>query len=103
MPELYGQPRKDELRKEIRELSNDLRNERKGHMSTRHSLEATRARMALLTRKIESLEGKLKNLLAEASQEISSAEIVEEMRRRSRAEIDAILAEANAEAEAQHA
>src|ERR1700730_3898835 len=98
MPELYGQPRKDELRREIRELSNDLHTEVKKHRETRHSLEVARAQTALLTKKIELMEEKLKGVLGEASREISGQDLVEEMKRRRRAEIDAIHAEIAAEA-----
>jgi hypothetical protein len=100
MPELYGQPRKDQLRKEIRELSNDLHTEVKKHRETRQSLEAVRAYNALLTNKIQSMEAKLKDVLTEASREISGREIVEERERQWRARVDAIHAEIAAQADA---
>lgn len=100
MPYLYGQPRKDALRKEIRELSNELRTERKEHRETRDALKWAEARIALLTKKSQLMEGKLKDLLAEASQEISAGDVVEEARRRQKARVDAMIAAAKTEAEA---
>jgi hypothetical protein len=102
MPELYGNPRKDELRKEIRELNHRLRSETKEHSETRHSLNFARARIALLTKKSQSLEKKLKDLLAEASKEISSSEVVEEARRMEKARWAEIAAAAEAEAMSQN-
>ena len=81
MPNLYGNPRKDELRARIRELNTHLSARIREHHDTRRSLELTRARNSLLTKRVESLEAKLKDLLAEVSQEISSKEVVEEAQR----------------------
>lgn len=97
MPELYGQPRKDELRRRIRELSNDLHAEVKKHRETRRSLEAVRAYNALLRNKIQSMEAKLKDVLAEASREISGHELWEERNRQWRATFEADVAKAEAE------
>lgn len=97
MPELYGNPRKDELRRTIRELSNELHTEVKKHRETRHSLEAVRAYNELLKCKIHSMEAKLKDLLTEASREISGREIAEERRRQWDTAIDLALAKTEAE------
>jgi hypothetical protein len=85
MPELYGQPRKDELRRQIRELSDGWNNEGKAHRETRAALDLALVRVELLTNKIRSMEGVLKNLLAEASKEVSSDEVWEEDFRRKEA------------------
>ena len=94
MPELYGNPRKDELRKEIREFSNALNKEAKEHRETRDSLELALARIALLTKKIQLMEGKLKGLLAEASQEVSFDDVWDESERRRKARQEAMFASA---------
>jgi|KBSSwiStaDraftv2_1062776.scaffolds.fasta_scaffold989496_1 sugar-specific transcriptional regulator TrmB len=103
MPRLYGNTPKDELRRQLREASNDLDKERREHRETSRSLELARANGAVLARRIQSIEGKLKDLLAEASQEVSGHALVEEMKRRRQAEFNAILADANALADAPNA
>jgi chromosome segregation ATPase len=98
MPELYGHPRKDELRKEIRELHHQLGSEMREHSETQRSLNFAQARIALLTKKTEFLEERLKDLLAEASKEISYGEVHEEARRIRMAKTAEITAAAEAEA-----
>ena len=103
MPELYGNPRKDELRREIRELSKALNAEAKEHRETRQSLEAAQAVVAVLTKKILLLEGKLKDLLTEASQEVSADDIAAEMMQSRQARREAKWATVRAEAKVESA
>jgi hypothetical protein len=98
MPELYGQPRKDELRKEIRELNNELFSKQRELNETRQSLDFARARIALMTTKAQSLEQKLGGLLADASREISGREVVEEAKRIKQARLDKMTAAYEAQA-----
>jgi hypothetical protein len=77
MPELYGNPRKDELRKQIRELTDGWNAEGRAHRETRAALDLALVRVELLTNKIQSMEGMLKSALAEASKEVSSDEVWE--------------------------
>jgi hypothetical protein len=98
MPALYGNPRKDTLRKEIRELGSRHSTSWKEHAETRRSLDFAQARITLMTKKAELVEAKLKDLLAEASKEISSREVVNEARRQKQASDEAMVAAFQAEA-----
>ena len=56
MPELYGNPYKWELRKEIAELRAELWNERKAHRETHRSLRYVRCKVEALEAKIQRIE-----------------------------------------------
>jgi septal ring factor EnvC (AmiA/AmiB activator) len=59
MPPLYGKPRKDELRDEIRSLRRLLGDERKESRRTRRQLQAEQERRKELEHKLQGLERKL--------------------------------------------
>jgi chromosome segregation ATPase len=71
MPELYGQPYKWELRKKIEELQAMLRNEREEHQETRRAYQYVRCKVAELEAKIERMEQKARDLIAEATEDVS--------------------------------
>jgi hypothetical protein len=73
MPELYGNPYKWELRKQIRELSTALWDERKAHRDMRHSLTYARCKIEELEAKIRSIEQKAQELLAQTTQDIEAS------------------------------
>jgi transcriptional regulator of aromatic amino acid metabolism len=72
MPYLHGQPFKYELRAEIHQLSTDLWNERKEHRQTRAALYYARAQIEELKAKIQRIELKAQEVLAEAGQDVES-------------------------------
>jgi predicted nucleic acid-binding Zn-ribbon protein len=75
MPELYGQPFKSELREEIRELKQELWNERKEHRKTRDALAHVRARSQELQTQIDAMKGIIQSAIAEADRDITPAAV----------------------------
>lgn len=71
MPELYGNPYKWELRNEIHQLKTDLWNERKEHRQTQESLRYARCKIDALEAKVQRMEQKAQELLAEATQDVT--------------------------------
>jgi predicted nucleic acid-binding Zn-ribbon protein len=73
MPELYGNPFKSELRREIQELKTALWNERKEHRNTRNSLRWARCKIEALESKLQRTQQKGQELLAEVTQDVEEA------------------------------
>jgi hypothetical protein len=90
MPELYGQPFKDELRAEIRQLGTDLWNERKEHRLARDRLEWAWVKIAELEAKIKRMEQKARELVTEATQEIDPNVVTARLRQERREKCEAI-------------
>ncbi len=85
MPELYGQPFKWELRRQIDELAWKLAKEETEHGKTRKALDYARCEIAELREKIQRMEQKARELLGEAAMDDLDAKIWErhqELRRR---------------------
>jgi chromosome segregation ATPase len=64
MPELHGQPYKDELRQEIRTLNRQLREAYSERRALRYVLMRERHRREALDQRLRELEGKLSELAA---------------------------------------
>src|SRR6266513_4603858 len=73
MPYLYGQPFKNELRKEIAELKRDFWNERKEHATIRRSLRFARAKIEELEAMIERMKQHLQGAIVEADRDLGPA------------------------------
>jgi hypothetical protein len=89
MPELYGQPRKDELRAKIRELDVDLAKELTAHRNTRESLRFAQARIQVLEEKLQRIEQRTREMLTDVGAEVTSDAVCEkymEIREREREE-----------------
>ncbi|RTL50877.1 MAG: hypothetical protein EKK40_12295 [Bradyrhizobiaceae bacterium] len=82
MPELYGQPFKDELRKEIAGLKRDLWNERKEHMTTRRALRFSRAKIDELEAQLGRIKQQTQNVLQEIDKDIAPAIVDRVMKRK---------------------
>jgi hypothetical protein len=70
MPELYGNPRKSELRTEISTLRSELAAVRKENMNLRRSLTWMQAAKTELEIKIQRMEGSAKEVLSIAAMDI---------------------------------
>jgi septal ring factor EnvC (AmiA/AmiB activator) len=101
MPQLYGNPRKSELRSEISKLRSDLAEALTENRKLRRSLEWTWAAKTELELKIERMEASAKEALSIAAMDISGR-ISERIRAEKRARMESIAAEVFAEA-AEHA
>ena len=96
MPELYGNPRKSELRSEISKLRSDLAEAQTENRKLRRSLEWTRAAKTELELKIERMEASTKEALSIAAMDISGR-ISERIHAERRAWMESVAAEVAAE------
>jgi predicted nuclease with TOPRIM domain len=97
MPELYGQPRKDELRKQIRELQTWLWREQKENRELRDGLLCAQCKIAALEEKIQRIEQKAREILAEAAREIKDETWGQRLREARKREIEARIRAVDAE------
>lgn len=88
MPELYGQPFKDELRAEIRELKRALSNEKTAHRNTRRRLEFAYARIEALEERDKKMEQLAQEIIAIATQEIEFSDLQERVRQAGKRRMD---------------
>jgi hypothetical protein len=70
MPELHGQPRKDVLRRELRQVRTELSNECKEHRKALDSLRHANCKIEELEAKVQRMEQKAREVLTEAAQDI---------------------------------
>ena len=73
MPNLHGQPTKDEIRADLRNARRLLAAESKEHIQIRRSLRLARAKIAEQAAQIEKMKAILQGAVAEADRDIKPA------------------------------
>jgi chromosome segregation ATPase len=72
MPKLYGKPPKSELRKEIRELEQNLRKKSSELFRTRRDLQFAECKIEALEAKLQRVEQKARELIAEIGGDVGT-------------------------------
>jgi hypothetical protein len=98
MPELYGNPTKDQIRNELRKAKNALHTEQKEHHATRQTLKFMSARVEELEAKLQRIAAQTNSILAETNDPAPGA-IIRRVRENEKKEHDRMWEEIQAEAQ----